>query len=142
MLTNVGNKGEMMTNKNNSLPDLSDAQMEIMTIIWEQGEVTVNQVWQILKERRDVARNTVQTLISRMEEKDCLLRRKVGNLYLYKPAFEKKESLPKILDNFISNMFGGSTNNLVMSLFQKKDLSANDVQAIKDLIKDFERKNK
>lgn len=131
-----------MTNSNYQLPDLSDAQMEIMNIVWDFDEVTVNQVWQILKERREVARNTVQTLIARMEEKKCLIRRKSGNLYFYKAAFEKKESLPKILDNFIYNMFAGSANNLVMSLFKNKDLSKSDVQAIKDLIKDYERKNK
>ena len=48
---------------------LSEAQMEIMTLVWEHGELAVSEVWAILARRRALARNTVQTLLVRMEEK-------------------------------------------------------------------------
>ena len=50
------------------IPDLSPAQRGIMEIIWEHGELSASQVRVILRERRDVARNTVRTLLERMEE--------------------------------------------------------------------------
>ena len=45
---------------------LSEAQQEIMEIIWDRGELSVSEVWDVLQERRDVARNTVQTMIVRI----------------------------------------------------------------------------
>ncbi len=129
----------MKINKSERQP-LSDAQMEIMNIIWDAGEVTVSQVWQKLQENRAVARNTVQTLITRMEEKKWLIHRKVGNQFLYKPAFEKTNSLPKILNDFLNNVFAGSTNNLIMTLFQNKNLNKQDIKELKQLIEDMEGK--
>lgn len=129
----------MKNNQNNRQP-LSDAQMEIMNIIWDLGEVTVSQVWQKLQEERKVARNTIQTLITRMEEKKWLVHRKSGNQFLYKPAFEKTKSLPKILDDFLKNVFSGSTNNLIMTLFQNKSLNKEEIKELKKLIQDMEGK--
>lgn len=40
-----------------------------MEIIWDRGEVSVSKVWDVLQERRDVARNSVQTMIVRIERK-------------------------------------------------------------------------
>ena len=59
-----------MSKKRKSVPaQLAAAQQEIMELIWDRGEVTVAEMWEILVKRHDVARNTVQTMIVRMEEK-------------------------------------------------------------------------
>ena len=129
-----------MKNNQNDRQPLSDAQMEIMNIIWDADEVTVSQVWLKLQENRTVARNTVQTLITRMEEKKWLVHRNVGNQFLYKAAFEKTKSLPKILDDFLNNVFAGSTNNLIMTLFQNKNLDKKEIEELKQLIQDMEGK--
>ena len=62
---------------------LSKAQTEIMEIIWEQEEVTVSEVWETLSQRRPVARNTVQTMMVRLEEKGWLKHRTLGRSFLY-----------------------------------------------------------
>ena len=50
----------------------SDAQLEIMNVVWDRGEVTVSDVWHCLAEKREVARNTVQTVMTRMAAKGLL----------------------------------------------------------------------
>ena len=52
---------------------LSDAQREIMDIIWDRGEATVAEVWRQFSARRPVARNTVLTLITRLVDKGWLI---------------------------------------------------------------------
>lgn len=129
----------MKTNIENKQP-LSDAQLEIMNIIWDEGEVTVSQVWQKLQKTRPVARNTVQTLISRMAEKKWLNYRKMGNQFLYKPAIAKKSSVSNLLNNFLQNVFSGSTNNLIMTLIQNKNLNKEELKELKEMIQNLERK--
>ena len=50
----------------------SDAQWEVLNIIWDRGEATVGEVWQDFSARGQVARNTVLTLVARLEEKGWL----------------------------------------------------------------------
>ena len=59
-------------------PPLSEAQLEIMNVVWDRGEATVAEVWKALAARRKVARNTVQTMIARLEERGWLKRRGDG----------------------------------------------------------------
>ncbi|HLK57549.1 MAG TPA: BlaI/MecI/CopY family transcriptional regulator [Chthonomonadaceae bacterium] len=54
------------------LPPLSEAQMEIMNVVWEQGEVTLTQVCAALAAQRVLARNTVQTQLTRLVEKGSI----------------------------------------------------------------------
>ena len=51
--------------KSKLLP-LAEGQLEIMEIIWKDGEITVGEVWKHLSARRNVARNTVQTTVQRL----------------------------------------------------------------------------
>ena len=51
------------------LPPLSEAQTEIMNVVWEHGEATLAQVCAALATRRELARNTVQTQLTRLVEK-------------------------------------------------------------------------
>ena len=56
----------------NELPSLSPGQLEIMDVVWRHGEATVAEVWKALSARRQVARNTVLTMLARLEEKGWL----------------------------------------------------------------------
>jgi predicted transcriptional regulator len=58
-----------MATKRSDLPDLSPAQREIMEVVWDGGEVTAKEVRSILSRTRSISRNTVRTLIERMEDK-------------------------------------------------------------------------
>ena len=55
--------------KSPEFPQLSETQLEIMNLIWSAGEATVGEVWKALARRRKVARNTVLTLMERLEKK-------------------------------------------------------------------------
>ena len=50
------------------LPPLSEAQLEIINIVWDQGTATVGQVLKVLSKRRPLSRNTVSTMVTRLEE--------------------------------------------------------------------------
>ena len=62
---------------------LTQAQREIMEIVWERGEVTVTEVRDQLAKKRDLARNTVQTMIVRLEERGWLKHRGEGRTFYY-----------------------------------------------------------
>ena len=83
--------------KRNEPPALpSDAQVEVLNILWDRGKATVGEVWQAFSARRPVARNTVLTLVTRLEEKGWLRRRAEGNALRYSATVPRQTALRQL----------------------------------------------
>ena len=120
-------------------PPLSEAQMEIMTIVWERGEVTVADVWNELSRRRSVARNTVMTMMKRLEEKGWLRHRVEGNKFLYRAGAERDKTLRRLVSNLVDTAFGGSADDLVMALLDGRGVSPEEAARIRRMIEKAEK---
>ena len=62
---------------------ISDAEWQVMKIIWMQSEQTSTDLIRVLSERFDWSKSTVQTLLARLVEKECLTRKKEGKFFVY-----------------------------------------------------------
>lgn len=125
---------------------LSAAQMEIMEIIWDhsgQLEWSVTEVQQHLGALgRDLARNTVQTMMLRMEEKGWLKHRAAGRTFLYAATCAKEVSLGNEVKRLLDDSFQGSVEGLVNSLLQTTKLRKGEASRIRKLIDDAEKKRR
>lgn len=70
---------------------LGDLETDIMEVVWKKSEVTVRDVADHLKKRRDIAYTTVMTVMSRLADKGLLEKVKQGNAFLYRPTSSKEE---------------------------------------------------
>jgi predicted transcriptional regulator len=116
------------------LPALSDAQLEIMNIVWEQRECTVGDVWRQLHERRGVSRNTVHTLVVRLEEKGWLKHREAAGGFLYSATVSRQETQQRTIEKLVQTVFNGSAENLVLALLGGGTLSKSEAARIRQLI--------
>jgi BlaI family penicillinase repressor len=116
------------------LPPLSEAQIEIMNVVWDRGEVTVADVWKALSARRKVARNTVLTMISRLEEKGWLLRDDAGHAFRYRAASPREATLGTMIRRLVDTAFGGSAEGLVMALLHGRGVSKEEAARIRAMI--------
>jgi BlaI family penicillinase repressor len=122
------------------LPALSETQWEIMNVIWERAECTVADVWKLLNVRRGVTRNTVQTLIVRLEEKGWLTHREGDGGFLYTPTVSRRESQQTSVQRLIETVFDGSPEGLILTLLDGATLSKSDAERIRKLIAEARRK--
>src|SRR5690349_1493744 len=100
-------------------PPLSPAQLEVMNICWDNPDATVAQIWQILLARdRDVARNTVQTTLTRLCEKGWLRHRREGNTFYFTAARPKGSAVKGLLSRLLHQAFDGSPGQLVLALLR------------------------
>ena len=116
------------------LPPLSEAQLEIVNVVWDRGEVTVGEVWKTLARRRRISRNTVSTVITRLEEKGWLRHRVSEGAYLYSAAHPREKILPRLVHRLVDAAFCGSAEGLVFALLEGGRLSADEVERIKDML--------
>lgn len=131
-----------MAKRKPSLPLPSDAQWEVLNIIWDRGEATVGEVWQDFSARRPVARNTVLTLVARLEEKGWLHRRADGNVLRYRAAIDQQSARRQVAQQLVDTAFRGSAEGLIMALLDESGLSDGESQRIREMLAKARREPK
>ena len=116
------------------LSPLSEGQREIMEIVWDQGEVSVFEVREILNQRREVARNTVRTMLERMEEKGWVTHRVIGRTYFYSPLVAREVSLGERVVDMIDKACGGRPERLMSAIMEFRGLSEDEAQRIREML--------
>ena len=115
-------------------PPLSAAQLQVMNVVWDRGEAGVAEIWQELSRRRPIARNTVQTTLSRLEAKGWLRYRREGNTFVYSAAQPRRRVLGNLVSRLIETAFAGSASSMVLSLIEDGRLSDDEARRIRELI--------
>ena len=123
-----------MATKRPTLPGLSQSQREIMEIVWDRGEVSAIEVRDILSKKRDLAKNTVRTLLDRMEEKGWLKHREDGRTYLYSAAQPRQASIGQKVLEVVEHVCGGSPEELVTALLDYRGLSPQELKRIRTML--------
>lgn len=119
------------------LGKISDAEMEIMKIIWKKNDqITTAEILDELPKENSWKVTTIMTLISRLTEKGILSVTKVGKLNNYFPKITEEEYRAIQTDNFLEDMHKGSVRNFMATLFNNKKISNKDIAELKEWLKE------
>jgi BlaI family transcriptional regulator, penicillinase repressor len=113
---------------------LSPAQREIMEILWDRGELTAAMVRQVLSEDRQLARNTVRTMLQRMEEKGWLKHRSEGRTFLFSPAVPRAVTIGQRVLELVESLCGGSPEALMTALLEHRGLTTEETKRIREML--------
>lgn len=119
-------------------PELTDLQLAILGVLWEVGEATVNEVRDRLDERRPMARTTVATLLSRLEDREVVGHREEGREYVYRPLVSEEEILRSRVDALAESLFAGDVPTLVSRLVDVGELRPSELDRVRRLIEEKE----
>lgn len=112
---------------------LTPLELEIMQVLWETGDANVQTVQQRLK--RELAYTTVQTMLNILRRKGKVKRMLKDRAYFYKPAVSRRQVVRQTVNDLVERLFGGSVENLVMSLVETKHLTAEKMTRLNELLK-------
>lgn len=125
---------------------LSSAQLEIMELVWDCGELAVSEAWELLSARRPVARNTVLTTLMRLEGKGWLKHRTVGRTFFYSATRPRTATMGQLVRQLVDTTFGGSAEGLVMALLDDRGVTKAEADRIRTMLDEAkpgkQRKNK
>ncbi len=121
-----------------SLPsgELTGAEAEIMEIVWDRSEVSALEVREVLRSRREVARNTIRTLLGRMEQKGWLKHRLDGRTFLYAAVVPRQQTIGQKVVQLLDDVCGGSAETLVAALIDHRKLTAGELERVAQLLAD------
>lgn len=114
---------------------LTEAELEIMHVVWKLGRATVRDVYEALRERRKVAYTSVMTLMNILERKGHLRKRQSERAYMYQPAKPRRQVVGAMVRDFLDRVFQGAAKPLVVHLVEHQRLSQEDLDEIRRLVR-------
>jgi len=113
---------------------LTDAELELMSILWALGGGTVRDTLAALPPGRNLAYTSVSTILRILEQKGMLSSRKAGQSHIYMPTLSREDYEATALKRFVSTVFDNAPRALVARLLDVEELSAEDLAAIRKLL--------
>ena len=115
-------------------PTPTGRELEILKVLWEHGPSSVRVVYKHLLAQqpggKDLAYNTVQTLLRIMEDKGLVTHHTDGRAFVYEARFSRDQSAARFLDR----VFDGAASQLMLSLLQSERLPAEELDRMQALI--------
>src|SRR4029079_7338238 len=121
-------------------PIPSNAELEILRILWRRGPSTVRDVHDELKGERDVGYTTVLKIMQVMAEKKLVTRDESERSHVYKPAVEEKSVKRRLVSELLDKAFDGCAAELLMQAVSDKRASPEDLRKIRKLLDESSRK--
>ena len=115
-------------------PPVTDAEWEVMNVLWEQSPRTAGDVVDTLSARMKWHATTVKTLLSRLVKKGVLKYRTEGNRYLYYPVIPRQRYVREESASFIDRVFGGETTPMLMHFVKSSNLSKEEIDELRRIL--------
>jgi predicted transcriptional regulator len=115
-------------------PHLTESELPIMQVLWEQGAKTVAEVVDALPHDPPPAYSTVLTTLRILEQKGYVEHTKTGRAFVYEPIVDRQNASRDALRFVVSRFFTGSASELVQNLIESEDISSKELQRLKQLI--------
>lgn len=120
----------------------TEAELEVLQVLWKQGACTVKQVHEVLSNNKEVGYTTTLKIMQNMYEKKLLSREAAGRSHIYTALVSEEATQKKLLDRFLQSTFGGSAMKLVMQALGNHQPSKEEIESIKTLLEQKENEKK
>jgi predicted transcriptional regulator len=114
---------------------LTEAELRLMKILWRRGESAVTDLVAALPDGEPLAYNSVLTTVRILEQKGYVEHRQEGRAFVYSPCVAEDEAGRTEVRNVLGRFFGNSREQLVLSLLGDEEVSAAELERLKDAIR-------
>ena len=108
----------------------SERELEILKVLWEIGSASVRDVHRRMCPNNELAFNTVQTVLRIMSDKALVTQHAEGRALIYTPACSREQ----VTRRFLRKVYDGAINELVLTLLQNGESSAQELRDLEQLI--------
>jgi BlaI family penicillinase repressor len=129
-----------MKSKSQSKP--TDAQLEILKILWERGPLTVRQVHEELSRAKPSQYTTTLKMMQVMTERGLVARDERERSHVYRPLIQREAAQQQLASDLMNRVFAGSAERLLISALGAKPASLKEIDALKDFIEQYRRRTR
>ena len=121
------------------LPRPTDAELEILKVLWRRGPCTVREVFDSLSESKQTGYTTVLKFMQIMAEKGLVRRDETERAHRYEAALAEEETQRQLVGDLLRRAFDGSAKRLVMQALSAERASTGELEEIRRLLDRLER---
>lgn len=118
----------------NKLPTISEAEYEVMKVIWSNAPISTNEVVHKLSETSAWTHKTIQTLLARLVKKGVLDYKKHSRVFVYTPLVKEEEYLEQESNTFLNRFYKGRLNSMLVNFLEKDKLTKDDIDELKRIL--------
>jgi predicted transcriptional regulator len=115
-------------------PALTDAEAEVMAVLWRLRRASVGDVVTAMNESRVVTYSTVQTMLRILETKGYVTHEKVARAFVYEPVVDARQARRRALRHLVRRLFDGSPSLLVLNVLEDEELDPAERERLRKLI--------
>ena len=120
----------------------SELELQILSLLWEHGPMSVRAIREALPDGKDRAYTTVLTLVQIMEKKGFVDHTSEGQAHLFRPLVKKGQVLRPMMRDLMRNVFGGSPAKAVQCLLDSAPLDEDELSEIRQAIQKASSRSK
>lgn len=118
----------------NSLPQISEAEYEVMKVVWREAPISTNAVTEILTQKTSWSPKTIQTLLKRLVNKKALTYEKQGRVFVYTPLIEEKSYVRQQSRSFLKRYFDGDMSRMLSACLDEEALSQSEIDSLRAIL--------
>ena len=117
-----------------TLPQISEAEFEVMKVIWKHAPVSTNEITEKLTRTTKWNPKTIQTLIKRLVTKGALSYEKQSRVFVYTPLIEEKEYIGQESHSFLERYYDGDITAMLSAYIEDDKLSESEIDTLRSLL--------
>lgn len=117
-----------------SLPQISEAEFEVMKVVWKHAPISTNEVTEILTKTTSWRPKTIQTLLKRLVTKGALSYQKQSRVFIYTPLVEEDEYVSQESSSFLNRYYDGNIITMLSAFLENDKLSKTEIDILRSLL--------
>ena len=124
----------------NTLPQISEAEFEVMKIVWKYAPISTNEITEKLLQTTSWSPKTIQTLIKRLVTKGALTYEKQSRVFVYTPTVKEREYIGQESSSFLNRYYDGDITAMVSAYIENDKLSESKLDTLRTLLSQKQKK--
>ena len=116
------------------LPQISEAEFEVMKIVWKHAPINTNEITEKLLQTTSWNPKTIQTLIKRLVTKGALTYEKQGRVFVYTPLVKENEYIGQESRSFLKRFYNGDITAMLSAFLENDRLSETEIERLRSLL--------
>ena len=113
---------------------ITDAEWEVMRVVWANGRVTSKKVISVLKEKMDWTQSTTKTILGRLVEKGILNTEQEGRKFIYTANIEEKEAVRDYAEDIFNRICKKKVGSVIGNIIEDHVLSFDDIERLEKIL--------
>lgn len=118
------------------LPQISEAEFEVMKVIWKYAPISTNEVTEKLTQTTDWSPKTIQTMLKRLVTKKALTYEKQSRVFVYTPLVPETEYIRQESNSFLNKYYNGNIVSMLTPYLEDDKLSKTELDTLRHLLSD------